>query len=387
MSPPEPRDARPPPMILPASPRGPLSAYRDLRAAGKLNPDPAQLLAAEKLQGLANALQRYRPARNGNGWKRHLGLGARHDAAPQGLYLCGDAGRGKSMLMDLFFAHASVPRKRRVHFHAFMVEVHERIHRFRRGAKGDPIAPLAEELAEEAWLLCFDEFQVTDIADAMILGRLFQALFAAGVVIVATSNFAPDELYEDGLQRELFLPFIALIKEKLDVLHLEGGVDWRRQRLRGMRTYLTPLGAEASAALRAAFAALTDGAAGAPDQLIVQGRRLTFRHAAMGVLDTTFAELCQAPLGPADYLALAQHYRAVVLDGIPRLGPERRNEGRRLVTLIDELYEHRVQLIASAEVEPDQICPEGEVAALFRRTASRLIEMQTAEYLALAHLT
>jgi len=374
-------------MAKTASLPGVLGAYRALREAGQLNPDPAQLLAAEKLQALANALKGYRPARNGNGWKARLGRLSRSDAAPQGLYLCGDAGRGKSMLMDLFFAHAAVPRKRRVHFHAFMLEVHERIHRLRQRGKGETIAPLARALAEEAWLLCFDEFHVTDIADAMILGRLFEALFAAGVVVVATSNFAPDELYRGGLKRELFLPFIALIKEKLDVLHLGGGVDWRRQRLRGMRTYLTPLGAATSAALSQSFKALSDGAEAGPETIIVQGRTLTLARAANGVLHTSFAELCEAPLGPADYLAIAQHYRAVVLDGIPRLGPERRDEARRFVTLIDELYEHRVHLVAAAAAEPDLICPMGDVAELFHRAASRLIEMQTAEYIDLEHLT
>jgi len=371
---------------LPA-PAGPLAAYRALRAAGKLDPDPDQLLAAEKLQALANALSRYRRRGNGGGWKRHLGLASRHEAVPMGLYLCGPAGRGKSMLMDLFFAHAGVAQKRRVHFHEFMLELHERIHRLRLTSEGDSIAPLARALAEETALLCFDEFHVTDIADAMILGRLFQALLSSGVVVVATSNFAPDELYRDGLKRELFLPFIALIKERLDVLHLGTGVDWRRRKLKGMRTYLTPLGPEAGEALDAAFATLTDDAAAGPDQLIVQGRRLTLARAASGVLKSDFAELCQAALGPADYLALAQHFRAVVLDGIPRLGPERRNEARRFITLIDELYEHRVHLVCAAEAEPDQLCPEGPAAELFRRAASRLIEMQTAEYLALEHLT
>ena len=291
------------------------------------------------------------------------------------------------MLMDLFFAQAAIERKRRVHFHAFMLEVHERIHRFRQHGEGDPIAPVARDIAEGAWLLCFDEFHVTDIADAMILGRLFQSLLAAGIVVVATSNFAPDELYRDGLQRELFLPFIALIKEKLDLLELEGRTDWRRQRLRGMRIYHTPLGPEASAALDATFAHLTESAAPAPETLIVQGRTLRIACAAKGAARFTFAELCEAPLGPADFLAIAAHYRAIVLDGIPVMGPERRNEARRFVTLIDELYEHRVHLVCAAAAPPDALCPEGEVAELFRRAASRLIEMQTAEYLEAPHLT
>jgi len=387
LSPPDVSPTRRSSTIKTAAPLGPLAAYRALRREGKLDPDPAQLLAAEKLQTLANALPRYVRARSGSGWKRHLGLAARNGAAPMGLYLSGPAGRGKSMLMDLFFAHAAVPDKRRVHFHAFMLEVHERIHRRRQREKGDSITPLARALAEETALLCFDEFHVTDIADAMILGRLFEALLAAGVVVVATSNFAPDELYRDGLKRELFLPFIALIKEKLDVLDLGAGVDWRRRKLKGMPIYLTPLGPAASAQLAEAFKTLTDGAQAEPDELIVQGRRLRLARAAMGVLMSDFAELCQAALGPADYLAIAQHFRAVILDGIPRLGPARRDEARRFVTLIDELYEHRVQLVSAADAEPDQLCPEGPVAELFRRAASRLIEMQSEEYLALEHLT
>jgi cell division protein ZapE len=368
-----------------ASP-GPLTAYRALRQAGKLDPDPAQLLAAEKLESLSRALAGYRPS-NGGGWKARLGLARQRETPPQGLYLFGEAGRGKSMLMDLFFEHAAVERKRRVHFHAFMLEVHTRVHRFRQANDGDPIAPIARDMATDAWLLCFDEFHVTDIADAMILGRLFQGFFEAGVVVVATSNFAPDALYRNGLQRELFLPFIALIKEKLDILQLEGGIDWRRRRLKDMRLYHTPLGPEATAALEAAFATLTEGAEPRLESLIVQGRMLEIPRAAKGVAFCSFAELCQAPLGPGDFLAIARHFRTMILDGIPVLTPDRRNEARRLVTLIDELYEHRVHLVCAAEAEPDALCPEGEVAELFKRAASRLIEMQTRDYLELEHLT
>lgn len=366
-----------------------MSAYRAMREAGKLNADPAQILAAEKLESLSHALAGYRPSGNGNGgkWKARLGLARRRETPPQGLYLFGEAGRGKSMLMDLFFEQAAIERKRRVHFHAFMLEVHERVHRFREASTGDPIAPLGRALADEAWLLCFDEFHVTDIADAMILGRLFQSLFEAGVVVVATSNFAPDELYRDGLQRELFLPFIALIKTKLDLLHLEGGVDWRRRRMKNMRIYHTPLGPEASEALHAAFKTLTEGAEAKAETLIVQGRELLVARAAKGVAFFTFAELCSSPLGPADFVSIAQHFRTVILDDIPRLSPDRRNEARRFVTLIDELYEHRVHLICAAEAEPDQLCLAGEVAELFRRAASRLIEMQSPEYIEMEHLT
>ena len=365
---------------------GVLAAYRALRAAGALAPDPAQLLAAEKLQSLANALQGYRPSENSHGWQARFGLLRRHETPPQGLYIFGDAGRGKSMLMDLFFEHVAVERKRRVHFHAFMLEVHERRHDLDPSIPGDPIQPIAREMAQQAWLLCFDEFHVTDIADAMILGRLFQAMFRLGVVVVATSNFAPGDLYKNGLQRELFLPFIALIEERLDVLHLAGGVDWRRRKLKDMRVYITPLGPTATASLDAAFAMLTEGAVPKPETLVVQGRFLKVARAAGAVARFSFHELCEAPLGPADYVAIAQHFRAIVLDDVPVLGPDARNPARRFVTLIDELYEHRVQLVLSAAAEPDRLCVQGEVAELFKRAASRLIEMQTTEYLEREHL-
>jgi cell division protein ZapE len=379
----------PPPTSGEVKPAGPLAAYRALRQSGQLTADPAQALAAEKLQSLAYALAGYRPGPAGDaaGWKERLGLARRRETPPQGLYLFGAAGRGKSMLMDLFFANVGVLRKRRVHFHAFMLEVHQRIHLWRRENDGDPIAPLGRALAEESWLLCVDEFQVTDIADAMILGRLFQALFAAGIVVVTTSNFAPGELYRDGLQRELFLPFIALIEEKLDILHLEGGVDWRRRRLQQLPRYYTPPGPAASAALAEAFAALTDGAKPAPETLHLQGRALTVRRAAKGVAWFEFDELCEAPLGPADFLAIATHYNSIVVDNIPVLAPERRDAARRFVNLVDELYEHHVHLVCAAAAPPDALCPAGRVAEMFRRTASRLVEMQSADYLAQAHLT
>jgi cell division protein ZapE len=295
------------------------------------------------------------------------------------------------MLMDLFFDTAPVAseHKRRVHFHTFMQEVHRRMHMLRgSGETADLIGAVADEIAQSAWLLCFDEFQVTNIADAMILGRLFEALFARGVVVVATSNRAPDRLYERGLQRELFLPFIELLKDKLDVLCLDGETDWRRARIRGMKVYHTPLGREADEALAAAFRTLTDDDpdAGAAT-LTVQGRRLDIPLAARGVARFTFVDLCARPLGAADYFALATHFHTLIVSGIPRMNADRRNEAIRFTTLIDALYEHRVNLICSAESLPDDLYTEGEGAFEFRRTASRLIEMQSEAYQTAGHLT
>ena len=372
-------------------PGGPLAAYRRRRQSGELAADPAQAIAVEKLQSLHNALRHYRPAAE-RGWLERLGLaqlglGRPRAAPPRGLYLHGSVGRGKSMLMDLFFAAAPVEAKRRVHFNAFMIEVHEQLHRRREaGEDGDPIPPLAGELARRAWLLCFDEFQVTNIADAMLLGRLFAALLELGVVVVATSNTAPDDLYAGGLQRELFLPFIALVKERLELLELDGETDYRRARLQGMRVYHAPLGPAADRALDEAFARLTDAAPGAPDTLAVQGRVLRIPRAARGVACFGFDALCRAPLGAADYLAIAAHFACVILAGVPRLKPEERDVARRFMLLIDALYEHRTQLICSADGAPDELYPAGDAAAEFRRTASRLLEMQSAAYLARPHL-
>ena len=363
---------------------GPLAAYRARRAAGLLEPDSAQLFAAEKLQSLHNALGR--PGNGGRGgWRERLGLARRAEPAMQGLYIFGSVGTGKSMLMDMFFAGAPVARKRRVHFNAFMLEVHQSLHRWRREASGDPIPPLARAIAEEVRLLCFDEFQVKDIADAMLLGRLFEALFEEGLVVVATSNYAPDDLYKDGLQRENFLPFIALIKERLDILELDGGEDYRRRRIQGLDVYHTPLGGQATAALDAAFARLTDSALPVPTVLALQGRRLELARTAKGVAYAGFDELCRAPLGPADFLAIARHFHTLILDGVPRLSADQRNEARRFIMLIDELYEHRCHLVIAADDLPDRLCPEGDGAFDFRRAASRLIEMQSPEYLAEEH--
>ncbi len=365
---------------------GPLFAYRAQRASGALEGDPAQELAAEKLQSLHNALRHYRPGAGATGWRARLGFAGPEADMPQGLYIYGGVGRGKSMLMDLFFAGAPPRAKRRVHFHQFMLEVQRRLHEGRGKKQADPLAAVADALAREAWLLCFDEFHVYTIADAMILGRLFEALFQRGVVVVATSNWAPDDLYKGGLQRERFLPFIELIKHRLDVLHLAGVRDFRLARLKTLEVYHHPLDAEAAKGLDRAFAALTDNAKGEELSVpIAGGRSLTLKQTALGVARAGFADLCQKPLGAADFLALAENFHTLILAGVPQLGPERHNEARRFMTLVDALYEHRVNLVMSAERPPHALYPQGQGAFEFQRTISRLIEMRSAEYIEAPH--
>jgi cell division protein ZapE len=365
---------------------GPLPRYRALQRAGTLAHDSAQELAAEKLQSLHKALKNYHPHEKASGWRERLGLARRREAeAPQGLYIFGPVGRGKSMLMDLFFATAPIDRKRRVHFHAFMIEVH----RWRQETDGpeDVIAALADKIADEAILLCFDEFHVGNIADAMILGRLFEALFDRGVVVVATSNWEPDDLYKDGLQRDRFLPFIALIKEKLDVLELDAERDYRLQRIKDMRLYFHPLGDLAARHMKESFARLTGGAEPRPDQLIVQQRRLDVPRQAAGVAWFDFDDLCGRPLGAADYIAIATHFNTVLIDCVPTLSPDQRDQARRFVTLVDELYEHRVNVVIAAAAPPERLYPSGDGSFDFERTVSRLNEMQSVDYLSRPHLT
>ena len=380
----------------PAGPAGPLHAYRARIAAGELQPDPAQALAAEVLQDLWRRLRGYEPHMEAPESGGLLGRFFRRkpvpeaaDTAPHGIYLVGDVGRGKSMMMDMFFACAEVPRKRRIHFHQFMYECHQRIHRWKQAHPGeaDPIPPLADSIVAEAALLCFDEFQVHDITDAMILGRLFEALFARGVVVVATSNTAPDDLFKGKPGRDAFLPFIALIKQRLNVMTLEAQRDYRRERIRGLPSWYAPADGRAERALDAAFLDLTGVANGRPTRLQVLGRAVELPEEARGVVRAGFDDLCGKPLGPADYLALATHCHTLVLDGIPRLGPENFDRARRFITLVDALYEHRCKLVASAAAAPDALYEQGENAAMFERTASRLMEMQSQAYLELAHLT
>lgn len=353
-----------------------LDRYRALVAKGELKPDPAQERAASRLQALADNLRKYRP--------RRFLFGS--SLPPHGLYLWGDVGRGKSMLMDLFFEFAPTQPKRRVHFNAFMTETHARIHEERESGKSaDPIAPVARAIADQALLLCFDEFQVSDVADAMILGRLFEQFFELGVVIVATSNTPPSRLYEGGLNRQLFAPFITMIETRLDVMELDGGTDYRLHRMSGLDIYITPLGPDADAKMDAAWQRLTDTSQGDPQTLAVLGRKLTIPQAAKGVARFSFDDLCRRPLAAPDYLAIAQHFHTLLIDHIPELGAEMRNEARRLTVLIDTLYDHGTKLICSAAISPDRLYVAGDSSDAFRRTASRLIEMQSVDYLKLGH--
>jgi cell division protein ZapE len=372
--------------------RGPLPAFRAMVAAGELAPDASQEQVARRLQALWIRLRGYDPPpRAPNGGSLFARLLRRVEPVadrPNGLYIVGEVGRGKSMLMDLFFAAADVRRKQRIHFNRFMQDAHARFHAFKRDNPGidDPIPPLADAIAADAALLCFDEFQVNDIADAMILGRLFQALFDRGVVVVTTSNVAPDDLFKGQPGRDAFLPFIALLKQRLDVLLMDAGRDFRRDRLREMRTWLVPADARAEHELDRAFAELTGGAEAKPDTMWVMGRRFTVPLAAEGVARCDFELLCGTALGPGDYLALATRYHTLILDGVPRLSPDNYDKARRFIVLIDTLYDQRVKLIASADATPEQLYMRGENAKMFERTASRLDEMQSKDWLDLPHM-
>lgn len=354
-----------------------LQAIYDTRVAeGLLRPDPAQRAALLRLEELRERLEQ-RP-------KPRSGLLARFrkpelPEGKQGLYLWGGVGRGKSMLMDLFFQHAPTTEKRRVHFHAFMQEVQAALHEARKTGVDDAIRPVAEGIAKNLKVLCFDEMQITDIADAMIVGRLFEKLFAAGVVIVTTSNRPPRDLYKDGLNRQLFLPFIALLEDRLEVDQLEAMTDYRQDRLAGAQVYFAPLGAQATAAIDEIWRDLTGGR---EEKLCleVKGREVRLPRYWAGMARASFWDLCGQPLGPADYLALVGAVKLLVLEGIPRLDATKFNEAKRFVTLIDALYEGHVRLICSAEDAPERLYLEGAGSFEFERTASRLREMQGADW-------
>ena len=367
--------------------------YAAAIAAGKIEADPGQALGAQHFAGLERRIAEHRLARKSSalGW-----LFGKHDKAAgplKGLYVYGEVGRGKTMLMDLFFASSEVQRKRRAHFHEFMADVHERVRLFRHKLKQgeiageDPIRLAANQIAEETWLLCFDEFHVTDIADAMILGRLFTRLFELGVVLIATSNVAPAELYAGGLNRALFLPFLHLLQQHVDVVRLEARTDFRLEKFAGVSTWYVPADEDAQVALDMAWEKLTGLLDGEPCDIALQGRVLRVPQAAMGVARFTFAQLCEQPLGANDYLRLAHEFHTLLVDNIPIMNHDHRNAAKRFIILIDTLYDNAVKLIASAAAEPAglYLAAEGFEAHEFKRTASRLIEMRSEAYLALAH--
>ncbi|MEM6649123.1 MAG: cell division protein ZapE [Pseudomonadota bacterium] len=371
----------------------PLKAYRKLVASGTLWPDPAQEEVAITLDNLAQRLQGYAPNRR-NGFFR------KPQKAPEGLYLWGGVGVGKSLLMDLFVEGAPIRLKRRVHFHAFLQEIHgfianwrqldekrRKIHpaRLKSASLDDPIPHAANAVFQKAHLFCFDEFQVTDITDAMLLGRLFEQLFAQGAVIVATSNRPPDERYKEGLNRELFIPFIDLLKSKTKVFELEGAKDYRLDRLHKENVYFHPLGDTAHRSMNTLWGVMTANALSKPTTLLRGSRKISIPHAARGAVRAPFSHWCGHAFGPGDYLQIAQQYRTVFIDDIPLMGGEDRNEAKRFVTFIDALYEAKCTLIASAAAAPEDLYPEGDGAFEFGRTVSRLYEMQSMDYFAQAH--
>ncbi len=363
-----------------------LDRYRSLVIAGELRADATQADAAARLDKLQTELEAV-PPRGSILWR----LGKAKPVPPRGIYLWGGVGRGKSMLMDLFYDCLDIAAKRRVHFHEFMIEMHRAMRAWREAKPGDPIPHIALEFAQNARCLCFDEMVVNNSADAMIISRLFTGLLDHGVTVVSTSNRPPSDLYKDGLNREHFLPFIATVEQRLDVVALNGPTDYRMERMAGVKTWHVPNGPEATAAVRQAFFQLTDyppeDAVHVPTAEIELGggRTLHVPKSLKGVAVFSFKRLCGEPRGSSDYLAVARRYHSVFIVGIPKLGPENRNEAARFVTLIDALYEHKVKLIATADAEPAALYQSGDGRFEFDRTVSRLIEMQSAEYLAAGH--
>jgi cell division protein ZapE len=377
--------------MLSTSPNSFRSHYQALVSSGAIEADPAQADAVEALAALDERLASYKPLRKQGLFGRLFG--DKDEAPPRGLYVHGEVGRGKTMLMDMFFGHSPVEHKRRAHFHEFMAEVHERIYGYRQNisrgeiADGDVIALTAHAIFEQAWLLCFDEFHVTDIADAMILGRLFSKLFELGTVVVATSNVAPDDLYKGGLNRALFLPFIAQISDHMDVLRLDARTDFRLEKLVGVNMWLVPADEEADAALDQAWKKMTGNAPCRARDIAIKGRVLRVPCSAHGVARFTFADICQKPLAASDYLRLAHDYHTILIDRIPIMDYGERNAAKRFISLIDTLYDNGVKLMASAAANPVSLylASEGVEANEFKRTSSRLIEMSSESYLALPH--
>jgi cell division protein ZapE len=365
--------------------------YQALVSSGAIEPDPAQAEVAKALAHVERRLAGYKPRRK-QGLLGRL-FADKDEMPPRGLYIHGEVGRGKTMLMDLFFQYGPVTQKRRAHFHEFMADVHERIYFYRQNiargeiADADVIALTASAIFDEAWLLCFDEFHVTDIADAMILGRLFSKLFALGTVVVATSNVAPEDLYKGGLNRALFLPFIAQISKHMKVLRLDARTDFRLEKLAGVKMWLVPADKEADAALDRAWARMTGNANCKPRDITIKGRVLHVPCSAHGVARFSFADLCETPLAAADYLRLARDYHTILIDRIPVMDYSERNAAKRFITLIDALYDNGVKLMASAEADPMSLYvgSEGNEANEFKRTSSRLIEMSSDSYLASPH--
>jgi cell division protein ZapE len=359
-----------------------------LVAHGQIERDPQQVMIAKRLDGVLNALKSRTPARKSSalGW---LFAAKRHTENPvRGLYIHGSVGRGKTMLMDMMFELAPIEKKRRAHFHEFMADVHSRIHAHRQKLKNgetrqaDPVPPVAAALHDEAVLLCFDEFAVTDIADAMILSRLFTELFQRGSVLIATSNVEPDNLYRDGLNRQLFLPFVDLLKRYTDVVSLDSPTDYRLEKTRSLPVWLTPLGPDTDALIESAWHRLTDGVAPRAETIEMKGREVPVPAAALGAARFSFRDLCERPLGASDYLAIAERYPTVFIEHIPVLTPQKGNETKRFINLIDTLYDHRVRLVASAEAMPEQLLPvrKGTTGFEFDRTVSRLFEMRSHDY-------
>ena len=363
--------------------------YNSLATAGDIEADPQQILLAKRFDTLIEAICSKRLSRKSSALGWLFGKSKQAAEPLKGLYIYGEVGRGKTMLMDMFFELLPVERKRRAHFNDFMADVHERIHAHRQAYKNgetkqeDPIPPVAEALEKQSWVLCFDEFTVTDIADAMILSRLFAALFERGVVLVATSNVAPDNLYPNGLNRQLFMPFVGTLKTRVDIINLDARTDYRLEKLDRQPVYLTPLNAETDAKMDEAWKILTEGRRETTQTIRVKGREIILKRTVGDAVRVTFEELCAKPLAAADYLAIMARFRTMFIDHVPVLELSKRNEAKRFILLVDTLYDHHARVMISAASTPDKlyIASSGTEVFEFDRTASRLFEMQSADYL------